>query len=128
MARCTIFLRLPKEDGMLPFNSLKYKSKNSSFSSLPIEEGIFPFKLFSASQIVVTLPFVTVTPYQVDTGFLVSQFVWLYQLGPSVLLYKSTSAKESCTLTCALVVFMFATRANTRQKRIDFVFIKAVFR
>src|SRR4051794_1809133 len=111
---------------MLPLNWLEDKYKLTRFTRFRIEEGMLPCKLFPTRWIPVTLLFSTPTRYQVDTGLLVNQFVWSSQLGPSVLLYKSTSAKESCTFTCALAVFMFAQRANARRKIVDFVFIKHV--
>ena len=53
--------------------ALKYNSVSSE--RLPKEEGIFPIKLFEVKLIPVTLLLFTNTPYQVETGAAVNQFV-----------------------------------------------------
>src|SRR3954447_20721031 len=114
-------MRLPIEDGMFPLKSLAVKSNRSRFIRFPNVEGRLPCNLLKTKFTPVTLAFVTTTPYHVDTGFFVNQRVCTLQLGPPVLLYKSTSAKESCTFTCALTMLMLQKRANTRRKIVEVV-------
>src|SRR5689334_21730595 len=112
--------RLLKEDGMLPPSELPDKFKFCNAVRLPKEAGMLPVRKFPTRRISLTLESATI-PNQLFTGP-VNQFLWFSQAGPLVLLYRSTSAIESCTFTaCAfVVVFVLAQIAITMQNRVDF--------
>ena len=71
---------------------------------------MLPFKLLPPRQTATTLVSTTTIPAQLLTGAVVSQPELKGQCGPSVLLYKATSARESCTFTCAVRVFVLETK------------------
>src|SRR3954468_8319715 len=91
--------RLPIEEGILPLKLLSLNSIHVSAVRYPIDEGRVPVNLSLYKSIFVTRFSVTVIPYQVLTGCVVSQLACRYHPGPLVLSYRSTRAKESFTST-----------------------------
>src|SRR6478735_5479324 len=126
--------RLPRKDGILPLNWLLFKNKYLSLSRLPNDGGNVPFKLLFARSIQYTFvlspsPRISrCTPYHVPSGCLVNQLAAFVQCGPSVLLYKSTNARESWISTWAFVMEGVINKKTASNKRsIRFVFIRKVF-